>query len=150
MIVLAAAAVSGPFGLLYAGGGDRTPNRLPVANDGAYLARTATLQLPRGRSTTTFPVRAPAAHAYDVMVDAPTATPIVLTMKIATGTGWTLNTAGRESCRSNAGRTVCELHFAQGGNPGGTWTGTVHDVSPESVLVHVDIAFNPHRGGYPG
>ena len=83
-------------------------------------------------------------------VDAPTATPIVLTMKIAAGTGWTLNTVDHESCSSNAGRTVCELHFADGGNPGGTWTGTVHDVSPASVLVHVDIAFNPHRGDYPG
>ena len=130
--------------------GPPTPNRLPSLTTAHPSPTPQPYGCLGGRSTTTFLVRAPAAHAYDVMVDAPTATPIVLTMKIAAGTGWTLNTAGHESCNSSGARTVCELHFAKGGNPGGTWTGTVHDVSPESVLVHVDIAFSPHRGDYPG
>lgn len=150
LAVLVTVVVGGIIGFLHSGGGGRSHNRLPVANDGASLAQAASVRLSRMRSTATFTVRAPAAHAYDVTVDAPTAAEIVVTMKIAPGTGWTLSTSDDQSCNTIAGHHLCELHFAEGGNPGGTWTGTVHDASPTAAVVHVDVAFNPHRGDYPG
>src|SRR5208282_6931772 len=75
VVALGAATAS-----LYGGGGGGTPRGgAPIAKGGPPSAQRAALRLPSGRSTTTFTITAPAAHAYDVTVAAPAASAIVLT-----------------------------------------------------------------------
>lgn len=73
---------------------------------------------------------------------APAAAAIVLTMKISAGTGWTLNTLHNPGCHTIAGRTGCVLHFAEGGNPGGTWTAIVHKTSLPAARGRITIVFD--------
>lgn len=128
------------------GGGGGTARGEPAAAQGrAGFVHSATLRLPRGRSTTTFTITAPAAHAYDVTVATPAAAAIVLTMKISAGTGWTLNTLHDPGCHTMAGRTDCVLHFAEGGNPGGRWTAIVHKTSLPAARGRITIAFDPNN-----
>ncbi len=133
------------------GGGGRTPrDGTSVANGGRPSAHAATLRLPGGHSTTTFTITAPAAHAYDVTMTAPAESAIVLTMKISPGVGWTVNTLDDPSCHTTAGHTACLLHFAEGGNPGGTWTAIVHKTSPLPTRVHISVLFARHAGEFAG
>jgi hypothetical protein len=148
LLVVALAALIGAFSS--GGGGGTTHGGASVAKGGSALVQGATLRLPRGRSTTTFTITAPAAHAYDVTVAAPAASAIVLTMKISPGTGWTVNTLNDSGCHTIAGHTGCLLHFAEGGNPGGKWTGTVYKTSAPAARVHISIVFARHPGSFAG
>ena len=129
----------------HSGGGGGTARGKPAGAHGrAGLVQGTALRLPRGRSTTTFTITAPAARAYDVTVAAPAAAAIVLTMKITAATGWTLNTLHDPGCHTIAGRTDCVLHFAEGGNPGGRWIATVHKTSLPAARSRITIAFDPN------
>jgi hypothetical protein len=135
----------------HSGGGGRNPrDGASVARGGPRSDQGAALRLPSGRSSTRFTVTAPAAHAYDVTVNAPAASAIVLTMKISPGVGWTVNTLDDASCRTSAGHTACLLHFAEGGNPGGTWTAVVHKISLPPARVRISILFARHAGDFAG
>lgn len=148
LVVVALGMVIASFS---SGGGGRTPrDGASVANGGRPPAQGATLRLPGGHSTTTFTITAPAAHAYDVTMTAPAASAIVLTMKISPGVGWTVNTLDDPSCHTTAGHTACLLHFAEGGNPGGTWTAIVHKNSPPPTRVHISILFARTGDSIPG
>jgi hypothetical protein len=127
------------------GGGGTAHGKAPAAHGRAGLVQGAEVRLPRGQSTTTFTITAPAAHAYDVTVAAPAAAAIVLTMKISAATGWTLNTLHDPGCHTMAGRTGCVLHFAEGGNPGGRWTAIVHKTSLPAARGRITIAFDPNN-----
>ncbi len=147
--LLVLVAAGGVIAALYGGGGGGTPrDGVPLAKGGPPLLQGAALRLPSGRSTTTFTITAPAAHAYDVTVGAPAASAIVLTMKISPGVGWSVNTLDDPSCHTIAGHTACLLHFAEGGNPGGRWTGVVHKTSYPPARVHISILFARHAGEF--
>lgn len=148
MLVIASAAVIASLNA--SGGGGATHSGAPVAKGGAALVQGAALRPARGRSTTRFTITAPAAHAYDVTVAAPAASALVLTMKISAGTSWTLNVPEDQSCNTVAGQTRCTLHFAEGGNPGGKWTGIVHKAALPAERVRVSVVFSPHRGDFAG
>lgn len=148
LVVVALGAV---IASLYGGGGGGTPRGgASVAKGGPSSVQGAALRLPSGRSTTTFTITAPAAHAYDVTVAAPAASAIVLTMKISPGVGWTVNTLDDPSCHTIAGHTACLLHFAEGGNPGGTWTAIVHKTSLPPARAQISIVFARHAGEFAG
>jgi len=129
----------------HSGGGGTARGEPAAAHGRAGLVHSAALRLARGRSTTTFTITAPAAQAYDVTVAAPAAAAIVLTMKISAGTGWALNTLHDPGCHTTAGRTGCVLHFAEGGNPGGRWTATVHKTSLPTARGRITIVFDPNN-----
>jgi len=149
--VVLAVASAVVIGFVSGGGGKgNAPGGAAVANGGAAVVRGFTLRLPRGRSTTTFTVIAPARRAYDVTVVAPAASAIVLTMKISPGVGWTVNTLDSSECHTVAGHTDCLLHFAEGGNPGGKWTGILHKSAVPAARVHVSIEFARHGREFPG
>ncbi len=148
LVVVALGAV---IARLYSGGGAGTPRSgASIAKGGPLSVRGAALRLPSGRSTTTFTITAPAARAYDVTVATPAASAIVLTMKISPGVGWTVNTLDDPSCHTIAGHTACLLHFAAGGNPGGTWTAIVHKTSLPPARAHISILFARHAGEVAG
>lgn len=149
--LLFAVALGAVIASLYSGGGGGTPrDGASVAKGGPRSIQGAALRLPSGRSTTTFTITAPAARAYDVTVAAPAASAIVLTMKISPGVGWTVNTLDDPSCHTIAGHTACLLHFAEGGNPGGTWTAIVHKTSIPPARAHITILFARHAGEFAG
>ncbi len=149
--LLVAVAFGAVIASFYGGGGGLPPrDGAPVANGGQPSLHGASLRLPSGRSTSTFTITAPAAHAYAVTVSAPAASAIVMTMKISRGVGWTVNTLDDPSCHTIAGRTACLLHFAEGGNPGGTWTAIVHKTSLPPARVHIGILFARHAGEFAG
>jgi hypothetical protein len=85
-----------------------------------------------------------------VIVTAPAASAIVLTMKISPGVGWTVNTVDDPSCHTIAGRSACVLHFAEGGNPGGTWTAILHKTSLPAARAHIRIRFARRAGEFAG
>ena len=149
--VLVVVALGAVIASLYGGGGGGTSRGgAPIAKGGPPSLQGAALRLPSGRSTTTFTITAPAARAYDVTVAAPAASAIVLTMKISPGVGWTVNTLDDPSCHTIAGHTACLLHFAEGGNPGGTWTAIVHKTSLPPARAHISIVFARHSGEFAG
>jgi hypothetical protein len=108
----------------------------------AGQAQNATLRMPRGQATKRFAISALASHSYDVTVTAPATAAVAVTMNEGVGTRWTLDSLHGQGCHTSAGRATCLLHFAAGGNPGGTWTGVVHKTSILAVRVKVSIAFN--------
>jgi hypothetical protein len=122
----------------------------PYQRLGAALVQGSTLHLPHGRSTATFAITAPAKHAYDVTVAAPAASAIVLSMKISPGASWTVNTLNDSGCHTTGSHTRCLLHFAEGGNPGGRWTGVVQKTSVPAAEVHISIVFARQAGSFPG
>ena len=148
--LLVAVASGAVIAALYGGGGAHIPSGgAPVARGRPPSAEGAVLRLPSGRAATTFTITAPVAHAYDVTVAAPAASAIVLTMKISPGAGWTVNTRDDPSCHTATGHTSCLLHFAEGGNPGGTWTAIVNKTSLPPARVHIGIRFARHAGEFP-
>jgi len=147
--MLAVALLSAVLGYAAAGGngpGPRAP--APVTESSAPFSRGVTLRLPSGRATETFTISAPPEHAYDVTLTAPAGSAIVVAMAIGPGAGWTLATRNDAACGTSAGRTLCLLHFAAGGNPGGTWTATVRKDSPPAVNARISVVFAPRAGAY--
>jgi hypothetical protein len=71
-------------------------------------------------------------------------------MKIIPGESWTLNTLNGQGCRTVVRQTGCLLHFAAGGNPGGTWTGIVHKNSVPAALVRISVVLAQHAGEFVG
>ncbi len=61
-----------------------------------------------------------------------------------------MNTLNDSDCHTLAGHTRCLLHFAEGGNAGGRWTGTVHKTAVPAATVHISIVFARHAGSFPG
>ena len=104
--------------------------------------------MPYGRATDTVRISAPAGRAYDVTLTAPAGSAIGLAMYIGPGTGWTLTTRDTTDCRASAGRSVCLLHFAAGGNPGGKWKAVVRKISAPAATVRILVTFNRHIGDY--
>lgn len=143
--LLLAGALAAVIASQSGGGGGNAHGKALAAHGRAGLVHGAALRLPRGRSTTTFTITAPATHGYDVTVAAPAAAAIVLTMKISAGTGWTLNTQHDPGCHTMAGRIDCVLHFAAGGNPGGRWTAIVHKTSLPAARGRITIVFDPNN-----
>ena len=107
----------------------------------ASRSQSKTLQMPRAPATQRFSVSASAHDAYDVSVTAPASSLISVTMQGA-GFRWTLKTPHGQGCHTRAGRAVCVLHFAAGGNQGGTWTAVVHKASVPAASVRVSVVFN--------
>ena len=143
--LLIAAALSALLGYGTGGGtGRRSPGPTLVTE----ASRGVTLRLPAGRAAETFTISAPAGHAYDVTLTAPEGSRIVVAMNIGLGVGWTLATRADSGCRTAAGRTVCLLHFAAGGNPGGTWTAIVRKASSPAVTARIGVVFMPLAGEY--
>jgi hypothetical protein len=146
--MLGVALLSAVLGYAAVGGngpGPRAPG--PVTESSARFSRDVTLRLPPGRATETFTISAPAEHAYDATLAAPAGSAIVVAVTIAGG-GWTLATREDAACGTSAGRTLCLLHFAAGGNPGGTWTATVHKYSSPAVDARISVVFAPRAGVY--
>lgn len=146
--MVVSAAVIGLVGR--GGGNDAGSGKAPVANGGAALVHGLTVRLPRGRSATTFTLTAPARRAYDLRMVVPAGPAIVVTMKISPGVGWTVKSSTTPGCHTSGRHAECLLHFAEGGNPGGTWIGTVHKTEAPATLVHLNITFASHAGEYPG
>jgi len=115
----------------------------PATANSAWLWRAVNVSLPAGRTNHAFTINAPAHHAYDVTLAAPVGSAIVLTMNIATGTGWTITTRHDPGCSTSATGTACVSHFAAGGNPGGTWKAVVRKTSAPAVNVRLTIIFRP-------
>jgi hypothetical protein len=138
-------AVLGYAGVGGNGPGPRAPG--PVTESSARFSRGVTLRLPSGRATETFAINAPAEHAYDVTLAAPAGSAIVVAVTIAGG-GWTLTTRNDAACGTRARETLCLLHFAAGGNPGGIWTATVHKDSSPAVNARISVVFAPRAGVY--
>lgn len=133
------------------GGGGSRRTRPPVSKGGASFVQTASLRLPRGRATSTFIVKAPAGHAFDVSVEAPSAAAVALTMNFGFSPGLTVQTlTDRQDCRILAATTSCVVHLAAGGNAGGTWRWTVTKTSIPAARVHISVVFNSHLGDYSG
>jgi len=120
----------------------------PITEDSAASSHGTSLQLPYRHATDTFRISAPAGRAYDVTLSAPAGSAIAMAMYIGPGTGWTLTTRDTTDCRASAGRTVCLLHFAAGGNPGGTWNAVVRKISVPAATVRIHVTFNRHVGDY--
>jgi hypothetical protein len=146
-----AIAIGASLAYLNAGGGNGSGHsRPPVAHGGTSFVQATTLRMPRGRTTSTFIVRAPADHAFDVSLATPSATALTLTTNFGFP-GPTFNTlTDRQNCRTSQAMTSCVVHFAAGGNAGGTWRWTVTKASPAAAQTHISIVFNSHRGDYPG
>jgi hypothetical protein len=117
------------------------------AGAAAGSVQNKTLRMPRGRATDTFSVSALGHRTYNVTVTATAASTISLTMEGA-GFRWTLNTRDGQDCRTRAGRAVCALRFAAGGNPGGIWTAIVRKTSVPAVSVRISVVFNRCEGEY--
>jgi len=146
--MLVAAVPSTVLGYAATGGtgpGPRAP--APVTESSSPLSRGETIRLPTGRATETFTISAPAQHAYDVTLTAPAGSAIVVAVVFAGG-GWTLGTRNDAACRTRDGRTLCLLHFAAGGNPGGSWTATVRKDSPPAVTARIGLVFARREGTY--
>jgi hypothetical protein len=137
-----------------AGGGGRSGgDRPPVSHHGASFIQTNTLRLTRGRTTSTFLVKGIAGHAFDARFNAPATAALTVTTNIGPGSGLgpTFHTlTERHDCRIVAAEVSCVVHFAAGGNPGGTWRWTVTKTSAPAAVVHISVAFNSHLGDYPG
>lgn len=113
----------------------------------ASRAQSETLRLPRGRATETFSISALANRSYDVTLTATASSVIGVTMN-AGFARWTLNSLHGQYCHTSAGRAVCVLHFAAGGNPGGTWTAVVRKTSIPAASVRVSVVFSRCVGDY--
>lgn len=148
--MLAVVPLSVGLGYIAAGGNGPGHRALaPLTESSTPFSRGVTVRLPAGRATKTFTVSALVGHAYDVTLTAPTGSAIVVAMTIGPGAGWwTLSTRNKAACRTTAGRTLCLLHFAAGGNPGGTWTATVRKDSPPAVNARISVVFAPRAGTY--
>ena len=146
-----AIALAAALGYLNGGGSDGSGRPSPpVSKGGASFVQTASLRLPRGRAPSTFIVKAPAGHAFDVSVEAPSAAAVALTMNFGFSPGLTVQTlTDRQDCRILAATTSCVVHFAAGGNAGGTWRWTVTKTSVPAARVHIRVVFNSHFGDYP-
>lgn len=129
------------------GGGHRAPGqRAAPAHTGTVL-QGADLVL-YGHRAFVWGVHAPAGLAYDVRFIAPAASRAVVTMQIARGVGWRFSTSDDRRCRTSAGRTRCLLHFASGGNPGGTWRADVRNTTASTAALRLRITFfEPTRPG---
>lgn len=114
----------------------------------ASRVQSETLQMPRGRATAKFSISALASRTYDVTVTATASSVIGVTMNEGIGTRWTLDTLHGQDCHTRAGRAICVLHFAAGGNPGGTWTAVVRKTSIPAASVQVSVVFEPCLGVY--
>jgi hypothetical protein len=149
--VSVAVALTTALAYLNAGGGNGSaPTQPRVSKGGAAFVQTANLRSPRGRTTSTFIVIAPADHAFDVNIEAPSAAAVALTTNFGFS-GPTFHTlTDRQDCRTLAATTTCALHFAAGGNAGGTWKWTVTKTSIPGARIEISVAFNPHLGDYPG
>ena len=73
---------------------------------------------------------------------APTASELVLTMTLSDQSHWTLKLPEDESCATVARQTRCVLRFSAGGNPGGTWTGSLHKSTRAGERVRIRLAFS--------
>ncbi len=158
VLLLLVVALAGLIASLGSSGGGSRHGGASIAQNSHGLIPGSALRLPRGRTTTTFTISAPAEHAYDVTVRVPAASAIVLTMSlpavandrvISPAAGWTVNTLSDSSCHTNAGHADCLLHFAAGGNPGGRWTGIVHKSSIPAARVNISIVFARRAGDLP-
>lgn len=131
------------------GGGSTHANGLGRTGSGA-LSQAVTPQLPRGRSSARFAIHAPAARAYRVTVSAPTGARLVLRMRINESSGWSLDLPRSRNCIRTSAGSRCTLNFAEGGNPGGTWSGTLRKLTLPEALVHIDVAFASRAGDVQG
>lgn len=145
---LVVAVVGALAGYEAAGNGAGPGAGAPITQDSAAFSHGTSLQLPYGRATDTFRIRAAAGRAYDATLTAPAGSAIAVTINGA-GIGWTLTTLDTADCRASAGRTVCFLPFAAGGNPGGTWEAVVHKTTLPPVDARFSIIFRQHPGAYP-
>lgn len=145
-VVLLAGVV---YALMSGGGGDRGQRSTPVSRGDGSNVTNASARLPRGRTSSVITIHAPADHAYDVTLQAPSRASVVL----ATNTGFTgsqFNTLDRQICRTKRGSTTCIIHFAAGGNQGGTWKWTLTKLSTPPARIHLRIAFAARAGDFPG
>jgi hypothetical protein len=122
------------------GGGHRAPGQRSAPAHTGTVLRGGDLVL-YGHRAFVWGVHAPAGLAYDVQFTAPVASRAVVTMQIARGVGWTFSTRDDRRCRTSAGRTTCLLHFASGGNPGGTWRADVRNTTASTADLRLLITF---------
>lgn len=149
-LAIALAAWLAYFGAAGDGGHNRRPPSPPSKGEGSFV-QTASLRLPRGRTTTTILIKAPADHAFDVSLRSASAAAVVLTTNFGVSPGPEFQTmTDRQDCRTVAASTSCVIHFAAGGNAGGTWRWTVTKTSIPAARVYLKVWFNPHRGDYSG
>jgi hypothetical protein len=146
-VALLALVLSPILAYVVAGGGPRRTSG-PVVEDRAALNYAWRLRLAAGPEADRFTITAPADRAYVVAISAPATTAAVMRAHIGPGAGWTLATPSDTSCSTNANHTYCILHFAAGGNPGGTWTIVVRKTSARAATVHIFLRFNRHTGDY--
>ena len=140
-VALLVAAALGAVLASLGGGQHRAPGQRSDAAHSGTVLQGGNLVL-YGHKDFTWAVHAPARFAYDVrFTAAPAASRAVVTMQIAGGSGWSFSTRDHPACRTSAGRTVCLLHFAGGGNPGGTWRADVRNTTASTGTFHLLITF---------
>jgi len=144
-VLFIAAALSALLGYGAGGGKGSRPRAAGPLTEA--LSRGVTLRLPAGRATEAFMISAPAERAYDVTLTAPAGSRIVVAMNIPAG-GWMFATRKDPGCRPSAGRTICLLHFAAGGNPGGLWRAVVRKDSIPAAMVRISVVFSQCLGDY--
>ncbi len=147
LLAIATAAVIVTLGA--SGGGSTHSRRAVTTGDGA-LFRGVFLRLARGPSNTRFTITAPSRHAYDVTMTASATSGLVLTMKVSAVSSWTVNLPRDPSCSTFAGQARCTVHFSEGGDPGGTWTGIIQKTAHAAERVRVSVVFSPHAGAFAG
>jgi hypothetical protein len=143
-------AAAGAASALAAGGGGGDHSHASGRTGGSPLSRSVVVRLTRGRSTGRFAIHAPADHAYRVSMSAPAHSRIRLMMRINDFSGWSLDLPGDPGCRATSTGVLRTLNFAAGGNPGGTWGGTLHKTTGPTESARVRITFAPHRGDSHG
>jgi hypothetical protein len=150
LLVAAALAVAAVFSFTGGGGsGGRRPSGRVSRGDASNVSG-ASLRLGRGQSSSIITIKAPADHAYDVMLRAQPGAEFVLSANFgAPGPIFSTQT-DRQFCRMTAGSTVCSIHFAAGGNFGGTWRWRLTKTSLPAARVSLRFVFAAQRGDYPG
>lgn len=138
------------YSLAGGGGGGSGPPSAPVSSGDASNVTNASVRLTRGHTSSVITIDAPADHAYDVTLRSPAGAAVVL----ATNFGFPgprINTlAERQICHTNAASTTCVIHFAAGGNAGGTWRWKLTKFSAQPARVHIRVVFAARAGDYPG
>jgi hypothetical protein len=138
------------YSLVGGGAGGGGPPSAPLSRGDASNVTNASVRLTRGQTSSVITIDAPADHAYDVTLRTPAGATVLLATNFGSP-GPRFNTlADRQVCHTKAASTTCIIHFAAGGNAGGTWRWKLTKFSTPPADVHIRVVFAVRAGDYPG
>lgn len=147
---LACVFLAGVVYSLAGGDGGGGPPSAPVSRGDASNVTNASVRLTRGHTSSVITIDAPADHAYDVTLRAPAGASVLLATNFGFP-GASFNTlADRQVCHTKAASTTCIIHFAAGGNAGGTWRWKLTKFSNPPADVRIRVVFAVRAGDHPG